>query len=109
MNAINVKRLITMGACEDQVKAMYDLIGDGDAPLTVEFAVKHAQVFDWDWAAYKILLYESLEDYLKYTDAARILWLDYYTQEKIEHSEYKIALAKLFAAIYLKGMSHAEV
>jgi len=109
VNAINVKRLITMGACEDQVNAMYDLIGDGDAPLTVEFAVKHAQVFDWDWAAYKILLYESLEDYLEYTDAERILWLAYINDGTLDVPEYKIALAKLFAAIYLKGMSHAEV
>jgi len=106
VNAINVKRLITMGACEDQVNAMYDLIGDGDAPLTVEFAVKHAQVFDWDWAAFKLFSVKSLEEFV--VRKAPLL-TSCYAANDISRVEYKIGLAKLFATIYLKGTSDAEV
>ena len=99
MEPINVARLRKKLACSGQIRVFIAVVGYGDAPLTIEFAVEHAEKFDWDWAAEKLL---SIEDYLDYVDAARILWLDYYTQERIEHSEYKIGLAKLFATIYLK-------
>jgi len=99
MEPINVARLRKKLACSGQVQTFIAVVGYGDAPLTIEFAVEHAGKFDWDWAADKLL---SIDGYIEYTLASRPLWLDYYTDDKIEHAEYKIGLAKLFATIYLK-------
>ena len=100
MKAINVKRLQKAMACEDQIKSLRALIGDKDAPLTIEFAVEHAHLFDWDWAASNLLSYKG---YLEYINSETLLWTSFYIENNILVTEYKAGLAaKLFATIYLK-------
>jgi len=60
---INVARLSKLNACVRQLEQVQKLVGDGDVPLTVDFAAQHAEVFNWLWAA-KFLLVPS--EFLKF-------------------------------------------
>ena len=51
---ITLEMLRQKHACRDQVARFQELFGDA-VEVTVELAVKHAQDFDWDWAARSLL------------------------------------------------------
>jgi hypothetical protein len=51
---ITLEMLRQKHACRDQVARFQELFGDA-VEVTVELAVKHAQDFDWDWAAWSLL------------------------------------------------------
>ena len=51
---ITLEMLRQKHACRDQVARFKELFGDA-VEVTVELVVKHAQDFDWDWAARSLL------------------------------------------------------
>jgi hypothetical protein len=51
---ITRKMLRQQHACPNQVARFQELFGDA-VEVTVELAVKHAQDFNWDWAAWSLL------------------------------------------------------
>jgi len=117
MKAINVARLRRAMACSNQVNALYELVGDEDAPLTIEFAIEHATVFAWDWAAYQFLSYDGCteyradcksfrEHYENECDSVRMLDIDSdlrYKMYKPLADHFNRSRAVLFATIYLRG------
>jgi hypothetical protein len=87
---ITAKRLEELGACQDQVDAFRAIWGDGPAPMTVETALEHAQVFNWNWAADKLLSDAAWEEYLRAEAAA---WDEYLRATPSAYAEYARAVA----------------
>jgi hypothetical protein len=61
---ITADLLRSKGACEEQVLLFVELGGD-DLELTEELCVRHADKFDWFWAACKLLSTIPRNYYLK--------------------------------------------
>ena len=81
---ITRKMLRQQHACPNQVARFQELFGDA-VEVTVDLAVKHAQDFDWDWAARSLLsaagysaydaaMAEALRAYAAATDEARLAY-----------------------------------
>lgn len=122
MKPINAKRLAELGACEPELDRFREIFGEGDAPLTVETAVKYAEDFSWGWAAEKLLT-PSLR--CEYEEAEGSLWYAYRKAEdnlRRAHKEAAVlarcarpinrvllwracheAIARLFASLYITG------
>ena len=66
---ITLKMLRQQHACPNQVARFQELFG-AKAAVTVELAVKHAQDFDWDWAARSLLSAAGYSAYNAATAAA---------------------------------------
>ena len=81
---ITVERLRKLRACEYQVAKFAELFPDG-VVVTKELCVKHAQDFDWHWAAVRLLSFHALAAYDKAITPARAdyekviapAWVDY--------------------------------
>lgn len=98
MKPINCARLQASGACKREVAASRAIIGEGDVPLTVDFAVKHASEFDWRWCAKKLLKEDDFRTFKSQTLSAYAPFRD----RNWEHRDaYQLVAAKTFAALYL--------
>ena len=61
---ITAKQLRKHGACSAQYELFVRLFGD-EVIVTKELCIKHAQDFDWFWAATVLLTRGGYEDYLE--------------------------------------------
>ena len=67
---VTLKQLKRLKACKDQ----YDLfaaLGLDGVKITEELCIKHAQDFDWDWAAHNLLRKPHWEAYFLTTEPHR--------------------------------------
>ncbi len=87
---ITAARLEELGACQDQIDAFRKIWGDGPAPMTVETALEHAQVFNWNWAADKLL---SDAEQAEYDRAEAWAYAEYVRAWKAAGAEYDRARA----------------
>lgn len=87
MTLINAKRLRDLKACSDQLAKFIKIFGEGDAPLSVETAVKHASEFDWTWASSHLLSPEAYAEYQRAMAPA--------------YAEYQRVMAETFARLYI--------
>ena len=77
---ITLRNLLHAGACQEQREDFEELFGES-VEITVDTAMKHAEVFDWSWAAsmlppvaydrYHETAEEASKTYNKVRDAAR--------------------------------------
>ncbi len=56
------ERLIELGACEEQIEKFDEIFPEG-TDVTIELAVQHANTFNWNWAAEKLLTTQALQEY----------------------------------------------
>jgi len=61
---ISAKHLTKLKACNEQVQEFKKLFGDSTVEITKELCLKHAQVFNWNWAAMNLLTKDGYEAYL---------------------------------------------
>lgn len=94
---ITADRLERLGACPDQVRRFRKLFGDGPAPLTAETAIAHAQVFDWNWAAKRLLTPAARA---AYEAAEATAWAAYLKAIAPARAAYEAALAAAQADYY---------
>ena len=66
---ITLAQLRKLGACKDQV-ALFKVTFGSSVEVTVEAAVEHADKFDFDWAAGKLLSAPARAEYEKVCAAA---------------------------------------
>ena len=66
---LTVETLKSKKACQPQIDLFRSLFGDS-VEVTEELCVKHAQDFNWDWAADTLLSESAREDYYKATGPA---------------------------------------
>jgi hypothetical protein len=97
---ITAKRLEELGACQSQIDAFRALWGDGPAPMTVETALEHAQTFEWEWAADKLLTDAARAEYERARAAA---WAE---AARAEAAEFERATAPALAE-YLRARASA--
>ena len=67
---ITAARLEERGASQDQIAAFRRIWGDGPAPMTVEAALEHAQVFNWVCAAGMFLAAPARSEFWRATAPA---------------------------------------
>ena len=76
--------LESKGACNTQVKLFAKLFPRG-VTLTKAICMKHAQEFQWNWAAENLLSNTARAEYVKVTDKAR---KEYWKIEGLARAEY---------------------
>ena len=59
---ITLAQLRKLGACPDEVAIFEKLFGES-VEVTEALCVKHAEKFDWDWAAKRLLTKTQLDEY----------------------------------------------
>ncbi len=92
--------LVTVDACNGQVRAFNRRFGER-VVATVSTAVAHADVFDWEWAAQKLLSAAHLHAYL--TEVCSWPWSDWRdARGAITHDGYR-AHARFVAAAFAKA------
>lgn len=82
---ITKRMLVQHGACAGKVKLFAELFPHG-VTLTKALCVKHAQMFDFDWAARNLLTKKQLAKYEKIQGPAlssNSLWTEYKTARAI--------------------------
>ena len=52
---INVNQLENHRACPSQMLRFHELFGRVEVEITLELCLQHAETFDWDWAAARLL------------------------------------------------------
>jgi len=67
---ISAKHLTKLKACNEQVQEFKKLFGDSTVEITKELCLKHAQVFNWNWAATNLLTKDGYKAYLAAIDSA---------------------------------------
>jgi hypothetical protein len=112
---ITLEMLRQKHACRDQVARFQELFG-AKVAVTVELAVKHAQDFNWDWAAWSLLsaagysayiaaMAEALLAYAAATDEARLAYAAATDEARLAYAAalaespraYNAACARAFA------------
>lgn len=68
-DVITLQLLLEKGACHSQRVEFAELFGES-VVVTHELALKHASVFDWDWAAVELLSEKALRTFCEASDAA---------------------------------------
>jgi hypothetical protein len=111
---ITAKRLEELGACQSQIVAFRAIWGDDPAPMTVEAALEHAQVFNWDWAAQMLLDDAAWAEceraraaaWAEYRRACARAWAPAWDECQrtvaAAWAEYERAKARAFAEAYIK-------
>jgi len=118
---ITLSLLKSKRACDDQVRLFRIHFGEGPAPLDDDTALRMASVFDFDWAAQKLLSPEGLKAYVEdtallwktyddanaplwkaYVEDTALLWKTYYDAKAPMWKAYKEAKALAFVAIARK-------
>jgi len=98
---ITSRFLIQKGACDAQI-ARFILVGGDDLDLTEELCLKHAEKFNWTWAAYNLLtdtaclrysvaITEAREAYFRRVNRWWAFWDTY------ENAQRDLALARACA------------
>ncbi len=108
--ALTIEDLERVGACVPQRKLFARLAPDG-VPLGELEArcVKHADVFNWDWAAYNLLTRASWVEYDiaraaawdEYDSAMRAAWYEYNSATRRAWDERNRVRAAAFARLYV--------
>jgi len=128
MKKITLDQLKRLKACKEQVSQFESLFGKSrgfrSEAAAVRVARKHAQVFDWDWAArqlisdsayleYKRVRITALEEYARVTAAALQEYarsqpsvLDYH-EESPAYAEYIRVQSPAYAE-YIRAITPAE-
>lgn len=72
MATVTLGLLAELGACGSQRREFENLFGNESVEVTPELCEKHAETFDWDWAARNMLTREQFREYIRrYGDARR--------------------------------------
>ena len=85
---ITLRILKAKGACESQCERFAALFPEG-VEVTEALCIKHADEFNWDWAAQHLLRASASAEY-EHVEASAL-------------AEYERAKASVFAKIYLEG------
>lgn len=97
---ITLRILKAKGACESQCKRFAALFPDEGVEITEALCIKHADEFNWDWAAQHLLKAPALAEYERVRASA---WAEYERVTASASAEYKRVMASAFAKIYLEG------
>lgn len=91
---ISVRTLRRAGACKEQVDLFLEYYGGKPVEVTEKECVKHAQEFNWDWAAAALLTGEA---YGAYDAALKKAYGAYDAAIERARKEYNIRKARAFA------------
>jgi hypothetical protein len=109
---VSVRLLRCKRACTEQVEKFKELFGAQTIDVTVELCVKHAQDFDWDWAADNLLPETLRAEYYakaapleaKYEAKRAPLWAEYDAKIAPLEAEYNAKVAPLEAEYNAKDV-----
>jgi hypothetical protein len=105
---ITYDTLRTAGACQEQRELFRQLFPKG-TEVTEELCVRHAQDFDWEWAAENLLDYAAWKAYRAaetsawrvYTDTMASAWEVYDDTRASAETAYTDTMASAFAKAWL--------
>lgn len=101
---IMLYRLKQLGACDGQVQLFEQLFGDA-VQVTEELCIKHAGVFDWQWASEKLL-----KDSAKFFQAEEfILWQKFNKETKVIGAKYNKILHDLRNEFHASTAKEREI
>ena len=83
-------------ACGEQVELFVELFGES-VSVTQKRCAAHANEFDWEWAAEKLLPKPAWAEFDKVRDAA---WAEYYKVRDAALAKYHRVCAVTFARLY---------
>ena len=101
---ITYEQLESLDACEDQLNLFQSLFGE-EVEVTRELVITHADKFDWDWAAEKLLPRKKSAEYervrapawAEYERVRAPAWAEYERVRAPAWAEYKRVTAQALA------------